>query len=120
MSLAPPVIIQHLAARRADVFYDLYQECELWLRLALWLSENLYSPADFYLTTLRVAQEAALLHHAGNTGGCPREASTLGSHGTSFAHVMDKDPPNRPLSRHIVLTLQLVTSLPSFNSELSC
>ena len=108
MSLAPPVIIQHLAARRADVFYDLYQECELWLRLALWLSENLYSPADFYLTTLRVAQEAALLHHAGNTGGCPREASTLGSHGTSFAHVVDEDP-NRQSHHCRVLLLQYDT-----------
>ena len=76
MSLAAPVIIQHLSVRRADVFYDLYKECEPWLRLPLWLSENVYNSAEFRVTTLQVAQQAALLHRAGNTGGRSREAST--------------------------------------------
>ena len=58
-----------MSVRRADVFYDLYKECEPWLRLPLWLSEQVYSAADFQITTLEVAQQAALLHLAGNTGG---------------------------------------------------
>ena len=45
--------------------------------MALWLSENLCSQADFYTTTLQAAQQAALLCHAGNTGGCTREASSI-------------------------------------------
>lgn len=66
-------IMESMSASQTDKLHDLFQACLPWLNLPYWLSERTYED-DFMLTTLAMAQQAALLRREGNTGGRPRSA----------------------------------------------
>jgi len=75
-SLTTLLLAESIAARRVDVFYDLFKVCEPWLQLPLWMSGDAFENDFQVIPSLEIARNAALLHRAGNTGGRPRDASS--------------------------------------------